>query len=365
MAGRKRVPPRASPLQTAGIALALLVVAAVAGVRLPSADAASGGEPGPQPTCHPAHPASPPPDGPFPVCPSPQPSASPSVAPSETVSPGPSETPSPSASPSPTAEATASPSPSPSPAGGGGDGSGSGGGGSSDPVTGEPPPSSPAPTASPSAEPSVPSEPEPTPPAPPSPAETAAPPPAPAPTVGYDDETRGATRLSDDGRTGRNGPASVTVSNLRVVPGGDIELVGGGWLPGSVVNIFLFSTPVLLGTSTVDEQGSFSTTVRLPADTEPGAHTLVMTGLDENGLPRKVSIPINVVAAASSVTGVPDRNGADPRLLAARTGRVGPLAQTGGGAATLALRGVLLLLLGGLALRGSGARRPWLRGDAP
>jgi hypothetical protein len=190
--------------------------------------------------------------------------------------------------------------------------------------------------------------------------------PSPAPTVGHDAETRGATRLSDDGRTGRNGPVSVTVADLRVVPGEDIVLSGTGWLPGSVVNIFLFSTPVLLGTSTVDEQGSFTTTVRLPADTEPGGHTLVMTGLDEDGLPRKVSIPINVVAAASSVTaGVPNTNGADPRLLAARTGRVGPLAQTGGGAATLALRGVLLLLLGGLALRGGGARRPWLRSEGP
>ena len=169
--------------------------------------------------------------------------------------------------------------------------------------------------------------------------------------------TRGTTRLAGNGRTGRNGPATTTLPGTTFAAGDEIMLTGEGWLPGSVVSIYLFSSPVLLGTSTVDEQGTFTTTVRIPRDTAAGEHHLIMTGLDQDGLPRKVSIPITLLSSAEAVDGGAGRP-SGPQLLAARTTQGQPLAQTGGGTVTLGVRGLLVLLLGVTLRRGGGRRRP-------
>lgn len=397
MAGCMRVFARASPMLVATlVALALLVPLLLPGDRVPGASAADGGVPGPQPTCHPAHPDEPPPAGPFPVCQvtssaspaalpadggsvspsptsessSPTPSAGGSVSPSPTsgaLSPTPAESVDTSISPSPSESVVASPlsaaSGSPSPL--------AIAPGQADSNDGVALPTSPAPTASPDLSLSplpLPSADVPSPPAPvvtvapPLPTVTLNPPPQPSleplPVIRFDDETQGATQLDGSGRTGRNGPASTTVPGTTFVTGEQIVLTGEGWLPDSVVSIYLFSSPVLLGTSTVDEQGAFTTTVRIPNDTAAGEHHLIMTGLDEDGLPRKVSIPITLLSSPEDVDGVAGR-APGPQLLAARTTQGQPLAQTGGRALTLGVRGLLLLLLG-VALRRGGGRRPRL-----
>lgn len=149
---------------------------------------------------------------------------------------------------------------------------------------------------------------------------------------------------------------SATVSNNVLVPGEVLGVSGTGWLPGSTVTICLFSSPVLLGTATVDGNGNFRTTVRIPTSVDPGEHTLVMAGLDADSLPREVSIPLTIVPTDGDedTPSDPDRPGT--------IGLFPDLPATGGGPITLGVRALLLLLTGGSALYVS-RRRPagWLR----
>jgi hypothetical protein len=64
-----------------------------------------------------------------------------------------------------------------------------------------------------------------------------------------------------------------------VVPGGSITVHGEGFLAGETVDITLRSTPIPLGSFTADADGEVTATVTIPADAEPGTHTIVMYGL--------------------------------------------------------------------------------------
>jgi 5'-nucleotidase len=66
----------------------------------------------------------------------------------------------------------------------------------------------------------------------------------------------------------------LTVSDSTVVPGQSITISGSGAEPNSTVSIYLFSAPILLGTTTADGDGTFSATVTIPAGVSPGTHTL-------------------------------------------------------------------------------------------
>jgi hypothetical protein len=97
-------------------------------------------------------------------------------------------------------------------------------------------------------------------------------------------------------------------------------------MAGSDVEIWLYSTPVLLKTVTAADDGTFATTVRLPSDTTPGAHSIVAIGVDANDAALRLEAAITVTAAPTL----------PPTSTIARTGSSG----------TPALPIVLLLLLG-------------------
>ena len=94
-----------------------------------------------------------------------------------------------------------------------------------------------------------------------------------------------------------------------------IPVSGSGFDPGSSVGIFLFSDPQLLGTADVGPDGSFATTVEIPLDTPGGEHTIVVMGLDPDGVLRILegSLQIVVDADADGLTAEEEElTGTDP-----------------------------------------------------
>jgi predicted extracellular nuclease len=87
------------------------------------------------------------------------------------------------------------------------------------------------------------------------------------------------TPAPEDGE-GEETPAGpqLTTSTDVVAPGTVIEVSGAGFTAGETIRIELHSTPVVLGTTTAREDGSFSAEVTIPETTAPGAHTIVAIG---------------------------------------------------------------------------------------
>jgi hypothetical protein len=80
----------------------------------------------------------------------------------------------------------------------------------------------------------------------------------------------------------------------KVVAGEQVTISGKDFLPGSVVDLVVYSTPVKLGTATVLADGTFSATVTLPKDLANGTHHLVASGVDVNGNPRTLIVEVTV-----------------------------------------------------------------------
>ncbi len=112
--------------------------------------------------------------------------------------------------------------------------------------------------------------------------------------------------------------SSATGSKLTLDAGSTGTTSGYGFEPGSTVTIFAFSTPVTLGTATVGEDGTFTTSFPVPTTLTAGNHTIQAQGTGQDGNPRA--------------------------LLAGVT--IGGLAATGASSQMLASGGVLAVLLG-------------------
>jgi titin len=92
-------------------------------------------------------------------------------------------------------------------------------------------------------------------------------------------------------------PAGSTAS---VPAGKTITVSGSGYAPGSTVTVLIYSEPQVLTTVIADENGAFTVTVTVPAGLAPGQHTLVASGVDSEGNPRYVTLPVTVVAGLAS-----------------------------------------------------------------
>lgn len=73
-------------------------------------------------------------------------------------------------------------------------------------------------------------------------------------------------------------PPNVTVDDSTPNPGQGVIVSGTNWCPGSTVEIFLDGKSV--GTAKVGSDGTFSTTISIPAGTTAGEHTITVRGLD-------------------------------------------------------------------------------------
>ena len=102
---------------------------------------------------------------------------------------------------------------------------------------------------------------------------------------------------------------SALYDNSSIILKSDLETIvtGAGFKPGSTVEVWLFSTPILLGTTIVLQDGTFSLPVTVPGNTPAGSHTLQAEGLTTAGDLRAVSAGVTVskdVAPATTTTTV-------------------------------------------------------------
>jgi len=85
--------------------------------------------------------------------------------------------------------------------------------------------------------------------------------------------------------TAAEGPAEVAVrlSATSVAQGGTVQVDASGFASGEAVQVWLHSEPRLLATTTADGTGRISVTVRIPAGTPAGAHTVVVSSAAASG----------------------------------------------------------------------------------
>ncbi len=91
-------------------------------------------------------------------------------------------------------------------------------------------------------------------------------------------------------------PASISLSSAWTGAGGSNTVTGSGFAPGETVRIVLQSDPVEVGVLTANGSGAISGSFVVPRTTEPGAHTVVVTGATSA---RAASSSLSVRAAAS------------------------------------------------------------------
>ncbi len=108
--------------------------------------------------------------------------------------------------------------------------------------------------------------------------------------------------------------AEIELSTDTVMQGGSFELIGRGYAAGEQVTIVLHSDPIQLATATADGSGAFRLQVTVPESAEPGAHTLVVTGVT-SGLSAEAAL--TVTAAAAGGDGLPGTGGMVPVMLIA------------------------------------------------
>lgn len=94
-------------------------------------------------------------------------------------------------------------------------------------------------------------------------------------------------------------PQELSISAGSVVQGGSVTVSGRGFTRGATIEVWLHSDPVLLGSVTVTDAGTFAGTVTIPASTPAGAHRIVVTD-PTTGAPSAAAL--TVTAAASSGT---------------------------------------------------------------
>ena len=86
--------------------------------------------------------------------------------------------------------------------------------------------------------------------------------------------------------------------NIRLSEGDQIQVEASGFAPNSDVEVWLFSTPTLLGTVTVNAQGTATATFPLPRGAESGNHRVALNGKNSAG--DDASFAVGIVIGSSS-----------------------------------------------------------------
>lgn len=99
---------------------------------------------------------------------------------------------------------------------------------------------------------------------------------------------RGGVSLPPGGLFAEVVPSSTLEMSLGLVTGAraasrQILIVGDGLTPGAPVALTIYSTPRILGTAVVDNDGSITVAISIPSDLESGEHTLVASSTDVDG----------------------------------------------------------------------------------
>src|SRR5690606_16376560 len=91
--------------------------------------------------------------------------------------------------------------------------------------------------------------------------------------------------LASLGVDGERFPISAIDAIIRLLrgAGAQVYVSGHGFEPGTVVTVYLFSVPELVGHLPVDGEGRFAGTLPIPASLELGRHTLQANGIVAGG----------------------------------------------------------------------------------
>jgi hypothetical protein len=84
---------------------------------------------------------------------------------------------------------------------------------------------------------------------------------------------------------------------LQFARSGRIKFAGNGLQPNSVVDIWLNSNPVFLGTVTTDQNGAFEAEFDIPEGVLEGEHTLTIVGVSADGEQVTTSVGIAITQA--------------------------------------------------------------------
>ena len=111
--------------------------------------------------------------------------------------------------------------------------------------------------------------------------------------------------LSGLDKSGKRSPLD-SDGNIHLNAGDEVKISVGGFKPGSVVEVWLFSTPTQLGTAVVGADGTVSGTYKLPSGTKSGTHRIVVTARMANGKPTTFTLGILVgdISTTSTLTRV-------------------------------------------------------------
>lgn len=82
--------------------------------------------------------------------------------------------------------------------------------------------------------------------------------------------------------------------NVRLKPGDNVRIRLAGFRPGSTVEAWLFSTPVLMGTAKVDADGSVVGNFSIPRNAPEGAHRIAIVARTKDGKPATLTVGVMV-----------------------------------------------------------------------
>ena len=85
------------------------------------------------------------------------------------------------------------------------------------------------------------------------------------------------------------------VSDTTIGAGDQITVSGKRWQRGSTVTFTLQPEDINLGSTTVGKNGKFSAVVTIPDSIQPGAHTIVCSGIDRKGDPFVLAIAVTIL----------------------------------------------------------------------
>ncbi|WP_290800373.1 LamG-like jellyroll fold domain-containing protein [Herbiconiux sp.] len=96
--------------------------------------------------------------------------------------------------------------------------------------------------------------------------------------------------------------ASIELGNGAAKAGDRLAVSGAGFAEGDTVTLTLHSDPIEVGTATVAADGTFETTITIPADTVAGAHRIVATA-SPSGRSAEAAITVTAAGGGGGTTG--------------------------------------------------------------
>jgi hypothetical protein len=107
--------------------------------------------------------------------------------------------------------------------------------------------------------------------------------------------TAGALKAVVGGMNPDGSPMALDeAGNVRLRTGDTVRIKLAGFEPGSIMEAWLFSTPVLLGTTKVGADGTITATFTIPEDASSGSHRVVIVARTTDGEPATLAVGINV-----------------------------------------------------------------------